>query len=147
EQLQELKTGIELELVPRSPRQLRREVEIDRDFDLAYYSYDYPDELYWLWPLFDTSPRALAPGGGNYMGYQNDSALESTFQAAMGHRDFAKVQLFTRTIHDLMYQKMPLIPLWQLDTHIAIHNDLKIPSSIDPLLVFSDVDKWRLEKK
>jgi hypothetical protein len=41
---------------------------------------------------------------------------------------------------------MPLIPLWQLDTHLAYHHDLT-PVRIDPLLVFSEVEQWKLEKK
>jgi hypothetical protein len=41
---------------------------------------------------------------------------------------------------------MPLIPLWQLDTHMTIHNDLKV-SHLDPLLVFTNVEQWKLEKK
>ena len=41
---------------------------------------------------------------------------------------------------------MPLIPLWQLDRHIAMGSGVK-PVPFDPLLVFGDVDQWRLEKK
>ena len=42
---------------------------------------------------------------------------------------------------------MPFIPLWQLDTHVAVHSTLNIPVTIDPLLVFTDVETWTLEKK
>ena len=40
---------------------------------------------------------------------------------------------------------MPLIPLWQLDTHVALHPALR-PTRLDPLLIFDDVAEWKLEK-
>jgi hypothetical protein len=43
-----------------------------------------------------------------------------------------------------MWAKMPMIPLWQLDTVIAVHKRLT-PSRIDPLVIFADVERWRLE--
>jgi peptide/nickel transport system substrate-binding protein len=137
-------TGVDLELIPRSPRELYQDVELQHDYDLAYYHYDYPDELYWLWALFNPDPRALEPGGGNYLGYENDSELESAFRAAMGHREFAKVRQLTRTIHAILFAKMPLIPLWQLDTHIALKG--VTPVNLDPLLVFPDVGQWKRQQ-
>jgi peptide/nickel transport system substrate-binding protein len=141
-----LGTGLQLELEPKSPRQLHDEVEFGHDYELAYYHYDYPTDAYWLWPLFNTNPKALDRGGHNFLGYQNDGQLESLFIKAMGHRDFQEVQRLTQDIHAHLYQKMPLIPLWQLDTHLAVHDDLKM-GRIDPLLVFTDVEQWKLEKK
>jgi hypothetical protein len=47
---------------------------------------------------------------------------------------------------------MPLIPLWQLDTHIAVHNNLRMedaagkPIVPDPLSVFTDVEFWSMKK-
>ncbi|HEV2948279.1 MAG TPA: ABC transporter substrate-binding protein [Gemmataceae bacterium] len=146
DQVAALGTGLRIELEPKPPRLLHDEVEIGHDFELAYYYFDYPTDAYWLWPLFNTNPKALGRGGKNYMGYQNDGQLESLFIKAMGHRDFQEVQNLTHEIHAHLYQKMPLIPLWQLDTHLAIHNDLK-PVRIDPLLVFTNVEHWKLEKK
>jgi peptide/nickel transport system substrate-binding protein len=139
------KAGIEIELVPRAPQALLRDVERDHDYELAYYHHDYADDRYWLWPLFN--PRGVN-GGGNYLGYTNDSELESDFQTAMVHREFAKVQQALRSIHGTIARKMPLIPLWQLDTHVALHKDLTIPwEDFDPLRVFSNVERWKLEKR
>jgi hypothetical protein len=48
---------------------------------------------------------------------------------------------------------MPFIPLWQLDTHIAVHKSLSLvdgqgkPIDIDPLLIFTGVETWSLEKR
>jgi ABC-type transport system substrate-binding protein len=139
-------TGIQLDLEPRSPHQLHHEVEVDQNYELAYYSYDYASTAYWLWPLFNTHPRALAPGGRNYLGYHNDGELESAFQNAMAHREFPLLQLAMHNIHEQFYQKMPFIPLWQLDTVVAVHKDLVAPN-LDSLVIFSDVDKWQLMKK
>jgi hypothetical protein len=41
---------------------------------------------------------------------------------------------------------MPLIPLWQLHTHIAIHRDLAVVG-LDPLKVFTNVEEWRFNQK
>jgi ABC-type transport system substrate-binding protein len=144
EQVQEA-TGIEIELVPRPRRALRDEVELEHDFDLAYYSHDYSSDAFWLWPLFNPESRARERGGRNYLGYHNDGSLDSWFHLAMGHREFAKVRESTHKIHTEIWAKMPLIPLWQLDTVIAIHKNLK-PSRIDPLLIFTDVERWKLGK-
>lgn len=139
-------TGIELELVPRTPHDLRRDVEVRHDYDLAYYHYDYPSELYWLWPLFNPEPQALGANGRNYLGYQNDGELASDFLGAMLHRRFEDVRRFTQKIQTQLNEKMPFIPLWQLDTIVAAHRDLTT-AHLDPLLIFSDVEHWQLRKK
>lgn len=138
-------TGFEIELVPRPGRALRQDVEMDHDYDLAYYAYDFPSEAYCLWPLFNPESRAREPGGSNFLGYHNDGNMESLFNRALGHREFAKVREYTQKIHAEIHAKMPLIPLWQLDTVIAIHKDLA-PVRIDPLLIFNDVERWKLGK-
>jgi peptide/nickel transport system substrate-binding protein len=137
--------GITLELVPRSLSDLHRDVEQINDYDLAYYWHDYPTEAYWLWPLFD--PQAAYPGGRNFLGYVNDDVLASLFRKTMSHRDPTVVQELTHRIHELLYEQMPLIPLWQLDSLYAIHGSVQPPGRLDPLLIFTDVDRWVLEKK
>jgi ABC-type oligopeptide transport system substrate-binding subunit len=141
-QVSDLDTPIKLQPVPVSPRQLHDDVEVTHDYELAYYHFDYPTEAYWLWPLFNTQEEALGPWGSNYLGYKNDGILESLFQQAMNHRDFATLKEVTHRIHETVADRMPFIPLWQLDTHIAVHNDLK-PVNLDPLLVFTHVEEWK----
>jgi peptide/nickel transport system substrate-binding protein len=145
QQLEQL--GIMLELKAVSPRELRRLVEESHDYDLAYYHWDYPNEAYWLWPLFD--PTAAGPGGRNFLGYQNDAELTNLFRKAMERREFKAIQEITHDIHALLYEEMPLIPLWQLDTHYAVRSGLTLPppGTIDPLLMFTDIEKWKLEKR
>jgi ABC-type oligopeptide transport system substrate-binding subunit len=140
----EAATGVKLELVPRSRRDLHKDVEIQHDYELAYYAYDFPSEAYWLWPLFNPDARAInEPGGSNFLGYQNDGRLEALFQTAMSHRDFARVREVTHQIHQALWERMPFIPLWQLDTVIAIHRDV-ITTRIDPLVIFSEIERWKL---
>jgi peptide/nickel transport system substrate-binding protein len=149
DQVAKLDTGpavfLRLKLVPLPPRQLKQDVE-RHDYDLAYYHLDYADESYWLWPLFDTRPGALGPGGSNVLGYQNDAVLESLFRRAMRERDFARLQETTYEIHAHLYEHMPLIPLWQLDTHRAVHPDLA-PVRLDPMRVFAGVEDWTLGRR
>jgi ABC-type transport system substrate-binding protein len=146
DEVKDLGASITLELRPRHPHDLYKDVEVTHDYDLAYYHYDFPDEYYWLWPLFDPSSRAQESGGGNYFGYQDDGALATAFQLTLNHREFAKVKRFTHAIHEIINSKMIFIPLWQLDTHIAYHKGLD-PKNIDPLLVFTDIEKWTMQAK
>ncbi|HMC88845.1 MAG TPA: ABC transporter substrate-binding protein, partial [Gemmataceae bacterium] len=137
--------GITLNPAPRSRAKLHREVEEDNNYDLAYYYWDFPNEAYWIWPLLD--PAAAVPGGRNFLRYVNDDQLSSFFRKTMTHREFPVVRRYTHDIHDRIYEQMPFIPLWQLDTHLAYHNSLTLPSDIDPVLVFTDVENWKLEKR
>ncbi len=41
---------------------------------------------------------------------------------------------------------MPLIPLWQLHRHLAVHPQVAAVG-LDPLLVFPNIEEWRLESK
>jgi peptide/nickel transport system substrate-binding protein len=141
-QVAAIAADIEITPVALSPYRLREDVEQKHEYDLAYYHHDYADDSYWLWPLFD--PRGDTPGGRNYLGYRNDSHLESLFRKAMSYRHFPEVQKETHNIHLHLYDNMPLIPLWQLDSHIAVRKNLKI-GVVDPLQVFTDVDRWTLE--
>jgi ABC-type transport system substrate-binding protein len=138
--------GITLELEECEPDRLRKDVETAPfDYDLAYYSYEFPDETYWLWPLL--GQRGL-PDGGNYLGYDNPRA-EGELMSIRGSCDFVQVRTIAQRLHrDHLLQDMPVIPLWQLDPVYAIHKDLKMPlreALRDPWQVFTDVELWQLE--
>jgi peptide/nickel transport system substrate-binding protein len=141
-----LGTGIELELEPRTPEQLRQDVEVVHEYDLAYYHWDYSDADYWLWPLFDPSDRAMGRGGRNFLGYHNDPELEPLFRQVNGHREFEVIKKLTHDIHAIFHEKMPFIPLWQLDTHVAYHEDLTMVH-MDPLLIFPHIEEWKLNRR
>jgi ABC-type transport system substrate-binding protein len=144
--LEDAKSGfaVRLKLLPLPPRQLKEALD-RREYELAYTHLDYADESYWLWPLFDSRPQALERGGSNFLGYKNDGELASLFRKAVGERGFPQLQEWTHAIHAHLYEHMPLIPLWQLDSHLAVHPDLAV-GALDPLRVFADVDTWVLKK-
>lgn len=141
QQIEKLDPGLTIELQPRTPVQLHHDVEIAHDYQMAYYSHDYPNEAYWLWPLFQYDGVHE-----NFLGYKNDDVLEGLLRKLMGHRNPAQVQQFARQIHQRCFEKVPFVPLWQLDTHVAIRNNLVLPNpnGIDPLAIFRDADKWIL---
>jgi ABC-type transport system substrate-binding protein len=132
-------TGIDLELEPLPPDKFHEKVEVHHEYDLAYCHFDYPNEAYWLGSLLDPDARAL--GGRNYLGYHNDAILEGYFDQALRHREFDKVRKATHSVHERVQDRLPFIPLWQLDTHLAIHKDLHAVD-IDPLLIFTHVEDW-----
>jgi ABC-type oligopeptide transport system substrate-binding subunit len=137
-----------------SPAELRKAVEVDHDYQLAYYHWDHPDDSFWLWPLFD--PESTGKGGKNYLGF-GDTSLSSLFRRALQYREFSEVQRQTHMIHRRLYDTMPLIPLWQLDSHVAIHDQLQtVPrwtenvndrtANVDPLRLFTHAELWQLAK-
>jgi ABC-type transport system substrate-binding protein len=135
--------GLTLRVVPLSPHDLKHALEA-RDFDLAYCHLDYTQEIYDLWPLFDPQADATGAGGSNFLGYDNDGKLHSLFQAALSRRQFSAVQELAQAIHAHLFLHMPLIPLWQLDSHIAVPPGLQTVN-LDPIRVFSHVAQWKLE--
>jgi peptide/nickel transport system substrate-binding protein len=145
-QVKEL-TGIVLSLKPCTIWELRKAVELEHDYQLAYYWWDHPDDSYWLWPLFD--PASAERGGRNFLGRINDPKLETLFREALEYREFDKVQRKTHDIHMRIYDTMPLVPLWQLDTHLAIHDSVKPAPQLrylDPLRLFTHAELWKLER-
>ena len=128
---------------------LRHDVEETHAYDLAYYHYDFPDDVYWLGPLLDTR------GGpdGNYLGYAGGDKddLIPLLKDESRQRDFPQVREWAHELHArFLAEEMPFIPLWQLDPLAAIHNDVVPPTSdpsFDPLLVFTDVELWKLNRK
>jgi ABC-type transport system substrate-binding protein len=141
------KTFIELKTERVDPHKLREDVEQSHQYELAYYHHDHPSEAYWIAPLFDIDPRATGINGSNYLGYI-DGELQAEFARAKDRRDFAEVQQAMRLIHRMLDQKMPLIPLWQLDTFFAYRRGLSLDrASVDPLLIFNDVEQWELGQR
>lgn len=136
-----LEGKVKIALKGVTPRELKSDVEVAPRYDLAYYSYDFPSDAFWLWPLFD--PDGTGAKGTNYMGYANDGRVEQLFRDLNAHRDFRKLRDAAHTLHGELFNKMPLIPLWQLDRHVVLSKTVQAPS-FDPLLIFADIEKWRL---
>ena len=132
---------IKLRLVPLSPYQLRQDI-LDRRYQMAYWHYDFPNALFSLWPLFDWQKEAME-NGSNYLGYASDTALQELLDKAARYRDFADVKRLTHDIHVALHEHMPLIPLWQLEYHLAIHPSLTL-GRVDPQRIFSTISEWKL---
>jgi ABC-type oligopeptide transport system substrate-binding subunit len=127
---------------PLSPRALQKAVR-ELDFDLVYQHLDLPDSPLSLRPLFDPHADAVAPGGSNFLGYDQDADLQKFLSSAVHHREFAAVQRAMQDVHARLRETMPLIPLWQLPYTVAVHSKLRVPD-FDPLAVFGNVVQWKL---
>lgn len=135
-------TGVVLEPTPCTPYKLRDDVEKVKDYDLAYYHYDFPDECYWLGPLFGPPPGTREM---NIFKYSN-SYLTSLLAGTKSYRNFTKVQEHQQLTQNLLNREMPFIPLWQLDPLLAYRRNVE-PSALDPLVVFNNIEQWHLLPK
>ncbi len=136
-QIEKTLPGVKITPEPVSPWALRHAVEKTHDYDLAYYHYDFPDDTMSLWPLFG--------GEENVFGYRDERVTELLRQS-LRFCDFEEVKKRDRGLHQLFDAQVPLIPLWQLDPLLAIHDDVKtVP--FDRNLLFTDIELWRLEGK
>jgi ABC-type oligopeptide transport system substrate-binding subunit len=132
--------GVKLVLEERAPQALREDVEQTHSYDLAYYSYDFPDESYWLEPLLGAS----GPGGReNYLGY--NGSLVGKIQSAATLRHFTQVREYAHAIHrQMLASEMPFIPLWQLDPISAFRKGRVQRPALDPNRPFTEVQRWRV---
>lgn len=147
EQVEQLGLLIEIEPVPLSADELRKAVEQDHDFDLAYYPFDYTSDLFWLGGLLD--PEARDRNGRNFLGYEPDATVTQLLRQIRNKRDFTEVKKATHLLHAAMVEQMPFVPLWHLDTHLILSKKLQTvptPSQIDPLTVFGQIEEWRLDR-
>jgi peptide/nickel transport system substrate-binding protein len=138
----EVNVNVTLDLVPLSPDKMRDAIH-KRDYELAYHHWDYDDDNFWLWPLFDPHASALAAGGSNFLGYENDSKLQSLLRGVLNHRQFSVVRELQRSIHDHLYERMPFIPLWQLPVNVATSPALRT-GPLDAHQLFASVLDWKV---
>jgi hypothetical protein len=153
---------VEIEVVAMTPERFHEKVHLEGDYDLALTTFDYRDDLYSLSSLLD--PEATSRGSRNYMGYLGegtnptdaDRRLRKLMEEVRQYRDFSKqVKEKTWDIHALFNQRVPFIPLWQLDRYLVTHRDLDVfvdnpnvpvnPERLDPAIVFTGVEMWRLK--
>jgi len=137
------KTGIELTLQRLEPERFYDQITRYHDFDLAYWSHTYEDSTFWIEPLLDPDPAARAPGGPNFIGYVPDDILATLFRDLKQHKQFREIERLTHDIHEHVARQAVVIPLWQLDTYVAVSDRLE-SFSLDPLTLFGDVEKWTI---
>jgi ABC-type transport system substrate-binding protein len=135
--------GLQVRLDAKPFQDLMAEMTKERPaFDLVYWPYDFESETLALWPLFD--PAGLGPNGRNYLGLRGDSQIEGKFREILQRRDFNYVQTQTHILHDLLVEgRMAVIPLWQLDRHVAVHRSLRF-TRLHPLSILDEVELWQL---
>lgn len=132
-----------LKPVAVDPHVLREDVEQTQTFELAYCWYDFPDDTFWLTPLL--FPRGMAAGAASPLGYQGDVCI-TLLDSMKRMRDFDRVRQAARQLHRQLIKDVPVIPLWQLDPFHAFTAAVKT-APYDPLLVFTDAEEWRLNRK
>ena len=139
---QEAEIKVEVQAMGLPPHVLRKAI-VERDYDLLYCCEEHLDDPVRLALFFDRQEDAIRAGGSNYLGY-DDLKLHALLQAVLQHRPFTTVRNNMQAIHGHLYGTMPLIPLWQLDTHVLIHPSLRVPV-LDPHAVFAKVREWKIE--
>ncbi len=154
--------AIEIELKSVAGDQFYRMLQDDHDFDLAYCPFDYKDDLFWLGGLLDRT--AGGRGGRNFLGYLadgsnaqlDDNDLRLTLDEIRAHRDFRdKYRELTWKAHQKFLDRMPFVPLWQIDRHMIVREGLEMywddptekvrPDLVDPASVFLGIESWRLK--
>ena len=149
--------GIVLELEAIAPGTFYDKIVRLHDFDLAYWCHDFDDPAFWLEPLLDKDPASQQPGGPNFMGYTPDADLAKLFRTVNLHKHFPDIRRATHEIHEHVARKAIVIPLWQLDTYVAVSPRLRLQDSrgrtvawerldmFRNLDLFGDVEYWQLE--
>ena len=151
-----------VDLTPMTPERFREKVFLEHDYDLALTTYDYRNELFSLSGLLDQD--AAGRNGRNFLGYlasgsnptEADRRLKKCLDDIRSYRDFNKhVRELTWDAHNQVNQRVPFIPLWQLDRFVGVHRDLEIAfespreslpaENLDPNVIFTGVEYWRLK--
>jgi ABC-type oligopeptide transport system substrate-binding subunit len=136
------KHNIQIRLAGAASTDFYRRVLVDHSFDLVYWRHYYSDEMYSIDSLVDRN--ATAPGGSNFLGYDPDKELAEVLRDLQLHKKFDKVQELMRRIHEHVFRTAFVIPLWQLDETVAIHDSV-LPARLDPLELFGEVQDWQCQ--
>lgn len=133
--------GIEIELQDATPNEFIQRVVEQQGFDLAYWRHDFKDETYWLWPLLN--PADKGKGGANFMGYEPDKQLHDLFARVLNHKMFRTIQTTTHEIHRTLAREAVVIPLWELDTYVAVSDSVQ-DAEFSAMTLFENIDTWKI---
>ena len=86
---------------------------------------------------------ALKPGGANFLGYDNDAQLQILLGDLVAYRQFAVLEKKYHDLHAHLNERMPLIPLWQAPTLVAVHPSLQLPP-LDSGPLLRRLSEWKL---
>nr|HMP17949.1 ABC transporter substrate-binding protein [Gemmatales bacterium] len=115
------------------------------EFDLLYTTWDFQNESLNLRPLFDV--QANNGRGANFSGYQlppmqQDPTLMRYLANGLSNRELENARRQLYSIHKHVMDNALLVPLYQLDKHIAVHRSLDRYERFHPLYVFDGVERW-----
>ena len=154
---------VEIESAAVTAERFREKLHLEHDYDLALTTFDYRDDLYSLAGLLD--PEAAGPRrrGTSWATWPPERTrprptagcdARSTRSASTA-TSRPRCSDLTWDIHTLFNQRVPFVPLWQLDRFMVVHKDLKLhfenptvevkAEQLDPAVVFTGVEMWRLE--
>jgi ABC-type transport system substrate-binding protein len=117
------------------------------DFDLVYTCYDFDNETLNVASLFDD--RGASGQGRNFMNYQRETSTRNTelnraLNEAFLTRDIKTAERKMNVVHKIVNDQTLIVPLYQLDRHIAVHRSLDKYPRFHPVYVFEGVENWVL---
>jgi ABC-type transport system substrate-binding protein len=155
---------VEIELEAVAPAEFWTRVQLNRNYDLAYLPFDYPDVFYSHALAAFLDPTAAGRDGRNFLNYLLKSTNPSKADMAVGqmlseiqqHRDYTgELGPLSQELAERFNTAVPFIPLWQLDRHIVCSKNLKIfldqekepssPQLLDPIRVFHNPSRWQMD--
>jgi len=153
-----------LELEPREPRDFLRHVESEQRYDIAYLPFDYPDDWHPFGLAAFLDPDAAGRDGRNVTGYlsngtnpdADDRNLGGELAAFREHRDFAgDLAPRAQRVHSVFNDRMPFVPLWQLDRHTLVSGKLRVviddtanpvpADRLNPAVLFQNAARWKMD--
>jgi ABC-type oligopeptide transport system substrate-binding subunit len=153
-----------LELEPREPRDFLRHVESEQRFDIAYMPFDYPDDWHPFGLAAFLDPDAAGRDGRNVTGFlslgtnpdEKDRELGGELAAFREHRDYAgDLAPRAQRVHTQFNERMPFVPLWQLDRHTLVSGKLRVvldetgdvvtAERLNPAVLFHNAARWKME--
>jgi ABC-type oligopeptide transport system substrate-binding subunit len=146
-QLEQLNVGFNIELVPQSRNDFYQAIMVEHDYDLAYMPFDYQNEMYSLAGLFD--PDAQGRGERNFLGFTPGAEMASIVKTLRTTCAAQQMRDRTHELYATFNKQMPFIPLWQLDIHLLLNNNVQpVPGAkqLDPLTIFDQIEEWRVNR-
>lgn len=118
------------------------------EFDLLYTTWDFQNENLNLRPLFDVV--ANNGQGANFSGYQlppmqQDPTLMRYLANGLNNRELENARRQMYSTHKHVMDNALIVPLYQLDKHVAVHRSLDRYERFHPVYVFDGVEKWVLK--
>lgn len=117
-------------------------------FDLLYTTLDFQNESLNLRPLLDVV--GAAGQGANFMSFQvppmqQDPTLMRYLANGLNNRELENARRQMFSTHKHVMENAILVPLYQLDKHVAVHRSLDRYERFHPVFVFDGTEKWILK--